>query len=508
MTTVARGRVPRPVGQDVSSRRVVLYACAAVVIIRFVYVWQPLRSDEGGYLLAARHWSTSREFLYGDFHVDRPPLLMAIFRLAALSEWDRAIRVLSIPFALVIVVAAARAAYLVAGDRAARWSAVVAAALATTPALAADQADGELFAAAFVMASVALALSAWYQPAGLQQRLAAIGAGATGVAAALVKQNFLDALVFSAVLVLAEAVRRGSVSDRCRVLALGASLGALLPILLLMAWSNSAGVDGWKTWTDLVAFRGNAFTVIWGGNVQAPIIRGLTLAALALVSAMVPIAWTWVRACRARATTLSPPEYAVYAGLLFGVAALMAGGSYWPHYLLQLTAMLSLAAGIVASSHAPEAVAMRRWAAVSAASAGFAVIVNATVYATVPRVWFLERTGEWLAESSEANDTAFVAYGAPSILETADLSSPYPFLWSLPMRTLDPQQSRLRATLAGPDAPTWVVQINGLNAWDIDDGRRLRTLIESRYDVVAHICGHNVWLRRDVSRTPASPPNC
>ncbi len=76
------------------------------------------------------------------------------------------------------------------------------------------------------------------------------------------------------------------------------------------------------------------------------------------------------------------------------------------------------------------------------------------------------------------------------------------------MRTLDPDQARLRATLAGSAAPAWIVQINGFDAWGIDDGSRLRDLIDRRYRVVAEICGSPVWLREDVTRDLAAAPRC
>jgi hypothetical protein len=88
------------------------------------------------------------------------------------------------------------------------------------------------------------------------------------------------------------------------------------------------------------------------------------------------------------------------------------------------------------------------------------------------------------------------------------MPSPYPHVWSAAMRTLDPAQTRLRATLAGPDAPSWVVQVNGLNAWGIDEGSRLRDLLHQRYRVVAEICGYRVWLRADLTRRLAPPPPC
>jgi hypothetical protein len=123
-------------------------------------------------------------------------------------------------------------------------------------------------------------------------------------------------------------------------------------------------------------------------------------------------------------------------------------------------------------------------------------------------VWFQERTGHWLAASGRPGDTAVVAYGNPSVLEAADMGSPYPQLWSLPMRTLDPDQRRLRRTLEGTDAPAWLVQMHGLNTWRIDEQGLLRTVVRERYRLVGEVCGNPVLLRADLTRELAPPPEC
>jgi hypothetical protein len=56
-----------------------------VVLARVSTLWLPLRADEGGYLLVARQWRSGGEFIYGDYFLDRPPLLLLLFRLAALG---------------------------------------------------------------------------------------------------------------------------------------------------------------------------------------------------------------------------------------------------------------------------------------------------------------------------------------------------------------------------------------------------------------------------------------
>jgi hypothetical protein len=135
-------------------------------------------------------------------------------------------------------------------------------------------------------------------------------------------------------------------------------------------------------------------------------------------------------------------------------------------------------------------------------------VVLGAAYLAVPGVWFQERTGQWLAASGRPGDTAVVTYGNPSVLEAADMASPYPQLWSLPMRTLDPDQTRLRQTLEGPDAPTWLVQVHGLNTWRVDEEGLLRTVVRERYRVVAEVCGSPVLLRADLTRELAPPPVC
>ncbi|MDP3891007.1 hypothetical protein [Nocardioides sp.] len=476
------------------------------MFVRTVYVFLPLRSDEGGYLLIARQWQAGGEFLYGDYHVDRPPLLMMIFRMAATTEWDQAIRLLSIPFAVLFVIAAARAGWLVAGSAGSRWSCVVAAALVVTPAVAADQANGGLFALPLVMGSIALTLDAWRRPPGAAPMWLALAAGVLAGAAPLVKQNYLEGLVFAALLVLATVVRRRRLDAWPLTLAAAGALGAVLPHALVYLWATAGGVDAGRIWGELAAFRGEAFEVIWSQSLDKPLTRAATLLGLALLSGILPLTRAWLLAAQEH------PRVDVTVGILgclgFGLAAIVAGGSYWSHYLLQVAPALALAAGVAAAAPSAAGARMRWWARFTAGSAVFSLVVMLVIYATVPWVWFHERTGEWLAASSEPGDSAVVLYGNPSILETADLPTPYPYLWSLPMRTLDPQQERLRATLAGARAPTWVVEVNHPNSWGIDEAGRLRRLLAERYDVAATVCGNPVWLRSDLVRRTAAPPRC
>jgi hypothetical protein len=358
------------------------------------------------------------------------------------------------------------------------------------------------------MAAVALALDAWRREPGRPQLLLALAAGSSASAASLVKQNFLEGFVFVAGLVAADSWSRRSLGARSRVVLAGTVVGGLLPNALVYVWARAVGVDGLRIWQELATFRKEAFAVIWGQSTQAPVTRAVLLVLLVLVSGTAMVLVRWVATWREDGWRLTPLHGAVAATSAYGLVAIVAGGSYWAHYLLQLAAMTSLAAGVVAARRSPAGHRMRFWGRYVAGCAVVGALLVTLVYATVPWVWFQQRTGEWLAASSRPDDSVVVAYGSPSILESADLPSPYPYLWSLPMRTLDPQQARLRATLAGPNAPTWLVKVNPINSWDIDGSGRLRSLVETRYRVVASVCGHDVWLRADLDRDLAPPPDC
>ena len=491
-----------------ATRRFLLLLCLAVVLVRATFVPRPLRNDEGGYLLVARHWHAGGEFLYGDYFVDRPPLLLLVFRLAALSDWDQAVRVIAVPFVLAFVLAGWRAGSLLAGATGGRWAAVVAGALMCSPGLAADQADGELFGATFVMVAIALGLSAFHTDSAPRRLWLAAAAGVAAAAAPLVKQNLLEGLLFLACF-LALACRHpdGAVRRRARLVAPPALLGALVPCALFVVWLTVSGSAG-GAWYDLVGFRGAAFDVIWSSRPDATITRAALLLALGIATGLLPAVVTWLVAARRGPRLRSLESGAVTALLVFGLLAITAGGSFWPPYLLQLAPAVVLAVALLAPTETRAGRWMRGVSRLLVATALLGTVVAVVAYPVVPSDRYGQRIGEWLADSKAPGDTAFVAYGLPSVLETADLHSPYPHLWSVPMRTADPDLDRLRSTVAGPRAPTWIVEVNPLNSWGIDDGSRLRDLIAQRYRIAATICGRPVWLRQDATRELSAPPAC
>ena len=100
MSTLLRGAAPRDVAPGapleaartgaprsrtrwaarVDAAMIAVAACTAVAAW-LPFLAQPLSPDEAGFLHLAQHWHPGRS-LYGDYWVDRPPLLIWLFDLA------------------------------------------------------------------------------------------------------------------------------------------------------------------------------------------------------------------------------------------------------------------------------------------------------------------------------------------------------------------------------------------------------------------------------------------
>ena len=488
---------PLSVTRGLSTRHFVLALCAVVVLLRTAFLVGPLYSDEAGYTVVARSLSAGGPNLYGHYFVDRPPGLLLLYRLATLTGWAPSIRVLATGLAVLLVVSAAWAAHEAVGERGARWAALVAAALVVTPVLSAQEADGEILAAPLVMLSMALTLAAVRRTEWRALGLAT-GAGVAAGSAVMVKQNFGDGVVFVVVLLVVSVLQRRTRPRDAAVVAAGGVLGGSVVVaaaLGFVAWSRV----GLRTaWTTVFGFRGTALDVIADHSLHAPMMRALQLVGLALLSGVLPLLVLLVAEsvrCRFRGP---PIAWAVGTTALFGVASIALGGSYWQHYLLQLAPVLALAAGLWAA----DAGRLRAAVAVTVAST-----VAATVVVTLTGAAYshdAQRIGGFLARSARPGDTATVLYGNAGVQESSGLPSPYPHLWTLPMRTLDPHLIQLRAVLTGPRAPTWVVDLGHLDAWKIDAHGRVRLALATHYRKVATVCGRTVFLHDGVRRTLVS----
>jgi len=186
------------------------------------------------------------------------------------------------------------------------------------------------------------------------------------------------------------------------------------------------------------------------------------------------------------------------------LAGVVAGGSYWAHYLIGMLPMTVLAAGVVAGS--PE-----RWTRRLVLVAVLVTVVTTPVAAVAAhREPEDARIGGWIAASARPGDTITVLYTHPNTAQSSGLEPAYPYAWSLPLRTLDPRLELLRSTLEGPRAPTWVVEWDSLQSWGLDRDHRLEAVLDFRYRHVADVCGRPVLLLRGVHRAlaPLTPSAC
>ena len=481
----------------VSTPFVIATAVIAVVVARVVMMIRTnAGGDEAGFLMVGAGWHDGSS-LYGDYWVDRPPLLIWITELAGSLT---GLRLLGILASVLTVLGIAWAAHIARGPRAARWAAGAAALFGIAQWLGVARVNGEMLAAPFVAWSIALTLYAvlrattWRTPA-------AIGAGVLAMCALAIKQSVVEAFVFAIALSLAVAVSRPE-SRRVvvRVIAWGALGGVAIAAVMLLA-ANARGTSPSDLFDAVVTFRAEAGEVIRTSASDAtPQRLGVMLATWAvsgLGAATVLIVWQGAR-------SRDPVLLATAATLLCGLVVALFGGSYWAHYLIQLIPAASLAIGLLADRISRRL--LHRLAAVTVAI----TLVNL--------VWALglqpddngrqHTVGAWLDDATAPTDTAVVTYGQANIIFEAGLSSPYRYLWSLPVRTRDSDLRELTAVLASPERPTWIVDWSGLDSWGIDPGRPDEVLRDG-YRQVATVCDQAIWLLATETRTlPPVPKEC
>ena len=96
--------------------------------------------------------------MYGDYWVDRPPLLITLFRIAADAGGLVPLRLLGCLATVLTILGAAHLARRLGGRGAAGWAALAAAVLLVTPLTGAQSVNGELLAAPFVIWGIVAAV--------------------------------------------------------------------------------------------------------------------------------------------------------------------------------------------------------------------------------------------------------------------------------------------------------------------------------------------------------------
>jgi len=485
-------------------------AAAAAALFRVPGFFDPLWPDEAGFLLVARNWHPEADSPYGDYWVDRPPELIAFVRLSDAIGGAYFLRFVAAALCSVMVVVAARTAYLLvarldlgpgAPGRAARWAAVVAAAVNGNVMIDSVTAKGEVLGIPFVTTACWLALEALRAP-GRRALMLAAGSGLAASLAIGLKQNLVGGLLFGGVLLLGDALAGRLPWRRFAALAAAAFVGTALPVLATIGWAVGEGVRLSAIWYAWFGFRIDANGVLDSQASDASDARAWELVVIALLTGMaVVLAWLLAMAPRLwRADRVVTA--ALVAMLLVDVVGVVLGGSYWHQYLFNLVPDTALAAGLVVGLTGWPGAVMRVIGALTAVSS---LVAFGTW--TVDQVHGRPATtssysGRAVGTAAEPGDTIVVYGGRADTVLASGLDSPYRYLWSLPMRTLDPHLTELRGLLTGPQPPTWVVLAVPTDSWDIPEGADLQHILDADYTLQGEVCGRPVYLLAGLTRPP------
>ena len=506
MTVVERvSGLTRPAGPRPpdSVRRTPWIVAAAACAAWVPFIGAPASPDEGGYLAVAAQWSPGPS-LYGAYWVDRPPLLIMIHEVAVVAGGAVALRMIGVLGVVASIFLAARLTRVATADVTAKAGTlalvapvVIAGIFLSTPLFGTTEVDGELLSVPFVLAGIVALVHACRSAPGRTAQLCALGAGVAGTSAAMVKQNAVDVFVVAFVLGVAQLRRR---SRRHLANLVGAFvLGCLADLVTVVGYAAARGTSPTGLWEAVVTFRFDAASVINSSASGATSDRLVQLLeAVAASMAPLVVAALVLRAFRSAAgDDLAAPaapdlRWAALALVTWEVVSIAAGGSYWLHYLLVLVPGIVLLA--VAAAQRPPSWS-RSTAAVLALAIASACVATIVAVRTPPTYSTDTAVSAYVRQHSSPGQGVVVAFGHPNIVWGTERPSPYPQLWSLPVRVLDSQLSAFDSVLRSPKAPEWVV-INGtsLYTWGVD-ASEADGILRARYHEVTQIGDYHLWRR-------------
>jgi hypothetical protein len=455
------------------------------LILRVPYLETPLGRDEGGLTYIAQHWPGGHGSLYGAYWVDRPPLLLLLFKAASVGG-ETGVRVLGAVAAVGLVLAIAALAQAVDGPRAGRIAALLAAMLSGSVSIGANFTPGELLA---VVPSTASVLCLVLAHRSRDTRMV-IAAGALAVIAALVKQSFLDAGVAGAAFLIASAVVDRDVRWRWP---LAYAAGAVLPLLGTLIWLAAGGHSVGGFVYTLFGFRIELLHTLAGSDIplhvrltklEEPTIEsGLLVALVAAVSGLLQL-----RGDRVLVVTFA-------AWLAAATVGVLGGGSYFAHYLIELIPVSCVAASVL--------IARARWPVGLALVGVFLWLALPTAREAAVDVSHQQlrqsevAVADYLRDHAKPGETDYVMYARPNVVYYAGLRHPYPYLWSLMVRAKPGAREQLVRHLGSARRPTWVVGWHAVDGWELDTDGRMSAALGRGYRLAATVCGRGIYVRTD-----------
>lgn len=471
-----------------------LLAVGLALLLRAPWFQTPLGNDEGGLTYIAAHWHGGGPDLYGHYFVDRPPLLLAVFRIAAEAGGPEAVRVIGALASALLVLLTAFIGRSVGGSRAGIFAGGAAAVLSSSIFLNSVFTPAELLAVGPSAASVLLVVLAHRSP---HRTPLLFFAGVLAASALLLKQSFGDALVAGLVYLAASAyLDRGNRRDWVKPAAAYAG-GLAVVIAGLDLFEAVARVPDGATSYALLGFRIDGLSALAGssGGLLERFSDRLLLALLGSGLATLLI-WSLpglrsLRHDRAMQLTLG-------AWGVAGVGGVMLGGSYWSHYLIQLIPFASVVGGLALARGGRVFVGLTVASLVAASLVGtIAGPSRSDVLSSSRRA---ETIGQFIEGRAHPGDTVYVRYSQPNIVYYSGLRTPYPYDWSLMLRAIPDAERRLRTMLRSPSRPTWIVAWEASTAYGLDTDGTTRTLIHNHYRAAGSVDGTAVLLARGEHR--------
>jgi hypothetical protein len=465
-------------------------AIVVAVAARLPLLHLPAWADESGFLTVGGGWhlggSAVHGGLYGQYWVDRPPVLVTVYGIAERLGGLVPLRLMGALAVAATIAGVAWIARTAAGDRAARWGAVASAALLCTPFHWSFLVDGELLAAPMVALGIALAGSGPLTDG--RRGLVRSGlAGVLGVAAILTKQNIADVFVFMAAYLLIRALSRSAPFWTLVRHGIAFTVGILGSGALAAAWTIAHGTTLGAVYYAMYPFRYDAADGFsWARLAQlgvAATLSGLTLLAL------------WVVFSGVRRSNRDAWVGALLVVLVFDLYSIAAGGNFWLHYLIQPVVPVAALAGIL--------VARGSWLRVVVVLSVPLALASWVMLLTAPPQTAEELVGQAIGRVAHPGDSIVTVMGRANVNYAAGLSSPYPYLWEVPAATLDPGGAKLARLLESDRAPVWVVAWNKVHTGH--EPGPVGRAIGLDYRPAARICGHDVYVRLDVRRREPVP---
>lgn len=452
-------------------------------------------ADEGGYAVVARYANDPGPYLYGPTFVDRPPLLILVFRFAALLGSQGALIIATLA-AIVCVLAAARAAYLIAGPRAARWAAAITAGFGSSPLLQAENANGEIIAGAFVATSIALLLEAGRVRRGRPWRAGVLAclSGASATGALFVKQNFGDAIAFAVVLAIAYLLTRGRVLWS---LCAGYLFGTAAVVSWALIWSRDHHGVG-ALFYAMYGVRADAAGAVASITSVAQLENIAILIGAGLASGVFLLAFAVLRANWRRGLRQIPIVGVAYLGaILVEVLGIIGGGNFASHYLIGLVPTMSVCTGVIIANwrHGHHVWGLR-WVRLTSVLIVASSLVSSPVAAVAEHADTnaVQVVGDWVRTASSPADTIAVPFSNSPVIQISGLRPAYPYNWVLLVRTRDRHLTQFIETLNGPEAPTWIVEWDLPSEVGLSSPAPILFTLRKHYQLVGELCGKNVWL--------------